>query len=382
MNYVFDFIVRYFILLCAASVLYVTSIQRFKSHKRISICVILIISSALFLSVANILEDYGKDTLNIPLTTFFSWIGYILRPALVFLFIAMCGTKLTKKQTLLTLIPLIINFIVFLGAFIPGIKEHLYFFVYSEEAGELSFMGGRLRYVSHITAAIYLAWIIYLSIAKLRAKHFFHAIGSLICALFIILAVVIETFFNNDANIYLLNSTVAVTALEYYLFLYTEQTQIDSLTGVFNRETLFIDIDRMGRSITGIIEFDMNGLKYLNDNFGHAEGDKGLKTITDVAKKAAKKNMYLYRVGGDEFAILAVNATEEEIKETVSQFKEELSKTSYYCSVGYAYRENSDMSFNDLNKAAEKKMYQAKDEFYKNSPFERRIIKQPRRKTL
>ena len=375
MNYVFDFIVRYFILLCAASVLYVTSIQRFKSHKRISICVILIISFALFLSVANILEDFGKDTLNIPLTTFCSWIGYVTRPALVFLFIAMCGTKLTKKQTLLTLIPLVINFIVFLGAFIPGIKEHLYFFAYSEETGELAFNGGNLRYISHITAAIYLAWIIYLSIAKLRAKHFFHAVGSLVCALFIILAVVIETFFNNNADIYLLNSTVAVTALEYYLFLYTEQTQIDSLTGVFNRETLFLDIDRMGRSITGIIELDMNGLKYLNDNFGHAEGDKGLKTITDIAKKAAKKDMYLYRVGGDEFAILAVNCTEEDIKETINQFTEELKKTPYYCSVGYAYRGNKNKSFADLNKEAEKKMYLAKDEFYKNSPFERRIIK-------
>ena len=363
MNYVFDFIVRYFILLCAASVLYVTSIQRFKSHKRISICVILIISSALFLSVANILEDYGKDTLNIPLTTACSWIGYVLRPALVFLFIAMCGTKLTKKQTLLTLIPLVINFIVFLGAFFPGIKEHLYFFAYAEETGELAFMGGNLRYISHITAAIYLAWIIYLSIAKLRAKHFFHAIGSLVCALFIILAVVIETFFNNNADIYLLNSTVAVTALEYYLFLYTEQTQIDSLTGIFNRETLFIDIDRMGRSITGIIEFDMNGLKYLNDNFGHAEGDKGLKTITDIAKKAAKSNMYIYRVGGDEFAILAVGCTEADIQETINQFTEELKKTPYYCSVGYAYRGNSNMSFAELNKEAEKKMYKAKGEF-------------------
>ena len=118
-----------------------------------------------------------------------------------------------------------------------------------------------------------------------------------------------------------------------------------------------------------------NGLKYLNDNFGHAEGDKGLKTITEIAKKAAKKDMYLYRVGGDEFAILAVNCSEEDIKETINQFTDELKKTPYYCSVGYAYRGNKNKSFADLNKEAEKKMYLAKDEFYKNSPFERRVIK-------
>ena len=375
MNYVFDYIVRYFILLCAASVLYVISIQRFKANKKMSICMILIVSATLFLSAANIIEDFSKDNCLPVLATITSWIGYIVRPILVFLFIILCGTKLTKKQTILTAIPLVINLIIISGTFIPGIKDHVYRFVLSEDGTRLNYLGGPLRYSSHIVALLYLSWIIYLSIAKLRAKHFFHAIGSLVCALFIILAVVIETFFNGGADVYLLNSTVAVTALEYYIFLYTEQTQMDTLTGLYNRETLFLDIDRMGRSITGIIEFDMNGLKYLNDNFGHAEGDKGLKTITEIAKKAAKGNMYIYRVGGDEFAILAVNATEEEIKETIAEFTEEISKTSYYCSVGYSYRGNSNMSFADLNKDAEKKMYKAKDEFYKNSPFERRIIK-------
>ena len=375
MNYVFDYFVRYFILLCAASVLYVISIQRFKANKKMSICMILIVSATLFLSAANIIEDFSKDNCLPVLATITSWIGYIVRPALVFLFIILCGTKLTKKRTLLTAIPLVINLIIISGTFIPGIRDHVYRFVLSEDGTHLNYLGGPLRYSSHIVALLYIAWIIYLSIAKLRAKHFYHAIGSLVCAVFIILAVVIETFINNGADVYLLNSTVAVTALEYYIFLYTEQTQMDTLTGLYNRETLFLDIDRMGRSITGIIEFDMNGLKYLNDNFGHAEGDKGLKTITDIAKKAAKKDMYLYRVGGDEFAILAVNSTEEAIKETITQFTEELSKTSYYCSVGYAYRGNSNMSFADLNKQAEKKMYKAKDEFYKNSPFERRVIK-------
>ena len=375
MNYLLDYIVRYFVLLCAASVLYVISIQRYKSHKRLSFCMILIVSAVLFLSVANIIEDYGKDHCLIPLTTICSWIGYTLRPALVVLFIVMCGANFTKKQTLLALIPLAINVIIISGAFIPGIKEHVYFFALAENGVELAFFGGYLRYSSHITSFIYLAWVIYLSIAKLRAKHFFHAVGSLVCALFIVLAVIFETFLNDNAEVYLINSTVAVTALEYYIFLYTEQTQVDSLTGLFNRETFFLDLDRMGRSITGVIELDMNGLKYLNDNFGHTEGDKALKTITDILKKAAKRNMYLYRIGGDEFIVLATDCTEEDIKDSIKQFTEELKKTSYYCSVGYAYRGHSNMTIDALNKEAEKKMYLEKDEFYKNSPFERRIIK-------
>lgn len=340
-----------------------------------SICMILIVSATLFLSVANIIEDFSKDNCLPVLATITSWIGYILRPTLVFLFIILCGTKLSKKQTLLTAIPLLINLVIVSGAFIPGIRNYVYHFVLSEDGTHLNFLGGPLRYSSHIVALLYLSWIIYLSITKLRAKHFYHAIGSLVCAVFIILAVVIETFINNGADVYLLNSTVAVTALEYYIFLYTEQTQVDGLTGLFNRETLFIDIERMGHSITAIIEFDMNGLKYLNDNFGHTEGDKGIKTIAEIIKEVAKQDMYLYRVGGDEFAILAVNSSEEDIKETIANFNEKLSKTSYYCSVGYAYRGNENKSFAEMNKEAEKKMYKAKDEFYKNSPFERRITK-------
>ena len=375
MSYVFDYIVRYFILLCAASVLYVISIQRFKANKKMSICMILIVSATLFLSVANIIEDFSKDNCLPVLATITSWIGYVIRPALVFFFIILCGTKLTKKQTLLTAIPLLINLVIVSGAFIPGFNALVYHFVFSEDGTRLNFLGGPLRYSSHIVALLYLSWIIYLSIAKLRAKHFYHAIGSLVCALFIILAVVIETFINNGADVYLLNSTVAVTALEYYIFLYTEQTQADGLTGLFNRETLFLDIERMGHTVTAIIEFDMNGLKYLNDNFGHTEGDKGIKTIAEIIKEVAKKDMYLYRVGGDEFAILAVNSSEEDIKETIDNFNEKISKTSYYCSVGYSYRGDENKSFAEMNKEAEKKMYKAKDEFYRNSPFERRIIK-------
>ena len=70
---------------------------------------ILIVSVTLFLSVANIIEDYSKDHCLIVLATITSWIGYTIRPTLVFLFIILCGTKLTKKQTLLTAIPLVIN---------------------------------------------------------------------------------------------------------------------------------------------------------------------------------------------------------------------------------------------------------------------------------
>ena len=79
---------------------------------------ILIVSATLFLSAANIIEDFSKDNCLPVLATITSWIGYIVRPTLVFLFIILCGTKLNKKQTLLTAIPLVINLIIASGAFV------------------------------------------------------------------------------------------------------------------------------------------------------------------------------------------------------------------------------------------------------------------------
>ena len=130
----------------------------------------------------------------------------------------------------------------------------------------------------------------------------------------------------------------------------------------------------MGHRITGVIQFDMNGLKYINDNYGHMEGDRALSTIAEVISKAAKRNMYVYRLGGDEYIILCHNGTEEDIIETVTRFKELIGKTEYHCSYGYSYRpKNKEITITELLKEAEKKMYEDKERFYKNASIERRV---------
>ena len=84
--------------------------------------------------------------------------------------------------------------------------------------------------------------------------------------------------------------------------------------------------------------------------------------------------MYGYRIGGDEFIILANNCSEEDISSVIKEFNVLMKDTSYYCSVGYAYRKNKDMDTYTLLKNAEKMMYKEKDKFYRNSPFERRKV--------
>lgn len=370
-----EFIVNNFLLLCIASVLIVNCILRFKQHQRISFYTIMVMANTLLIAVVVLLCNISKGLQSVMGTTVFSMLGYCLRPVCIFFIIMMTGKISTKSKWFpLSFVPLIINFLVYLLMLVPTAKEFVVYFVLTD-SGEVVFHGGDtpLRYFSHIISGLYLIYLLYISFTKISAKHFGHGLTILFCSLFVVLAVVIESFFNDNGDIELLNDTIAVATLVYYLYLYIERTQIDTLTGLFNRETYYHDVQKMGNKITGIIQFDMNGLKYLNDNFGHFEGDKALATIAQIVSKSAKRNMYAYRLGGDEYILLCINGTENDIINTVAKFKEELKKTDYYCSYGYSYRtDKKNVSVEDLIKEAEIKMYQDKERFYKNSPFERR----------
>ena len=128
----------------------------------------------------------------------------------------------------------------------------------------------------------------------------------------------------------------------------------------------------MNKTINAVIQLDMNGLKWINDNQGHVAGDNALMTIGRICEKNAKRNVYAYRLGGDEFTILAVNYDEEKVQRIVNEIKDDLSKTSYYCSIGYAIKRDNDETVEQLLRRAEEEMYKDKEEFYKQGKFERR----------
>lgn len=214
--------------------------------------------------------------------------------------------------------------------------------------------------------------MVYKSLRLLQSKRFTDALGVLVCAAVVSLATIIETFFDEEGNLEILPTAIAASTVFFYLFLYERSTQIDILTGLLNRATYFDDFSKLRREITGIIQLDMNGLKYLNDNFGHLEGDKGLVRIAEAISNNVTRKMYAYRLGGDEFIILAINENHENIKNFITKFKEELKTTNYYCSIGYAYRTKECDDINKMFKRSEEKMYLDKAEFYKTANIERR----------
>ncbi len=92
----------------------------------------------------------------------------------------------------------------------------------------------------------------------------------------------------------------------------------DALTGMYNRRgfenygnPMFEEAKKVGDLIFFAI-IDMDGMKQINDNFGHVEGDFALKKMRDAISFACPDNMIQARTGGDEFEIIARGIPEEE----------------------------------------------------------------------
>ena len=372
MEFLRSYIITNFILLCIGAVMLFLAIHGYKQHRKKSIFIIAVTLVAFFLSIDEIAQDYTKSINDITATTVLAFLGYIFRPVCMVLLIGISsGEPKGKKWLALFLAPLLINLVIYLLAFIPGPNDYVFKFM-GNDSGGISFFGGPLRFSAHVVSAIYLIYFIYVSITRMKMRHIANAMIILICTTVVVSVVVLETFFDSDGSVHLLNTAIMVSVLFYYLFLYIESVRYDPLTRLFNRATYYQDIVKMSKRTTAIIQFDMNGLKYINDNFGHQEGDKGLATIASAIINRCNRHMYAYRLGGDEFTVIVNSLNEDVIIKIINRIQDDLSKTKYSCSVGYAYRKDKNTTIDELVKEADKAMYVAKAEFYKTSKIERR----------
>jgi diguanylate cyclase (GGDEF)-like protein len=89
-------------------------------------------------------------------------------------------------------------------------------------------------------------------------------------------------------------------------------TDVDELTGLLNRRGFFVKVDeirrraRRGNRQVLLMYFDVDGLKRVNDEKGHAEGDKLLVAVADALRAAYRERDVVARLGGDEFAAMAL----------------------------------------------------------------------------
>ena len=100
----------------------------------------------------------------------------------------------------------------------------------------------------------------------------------------------------------------------------------DEMTGTYNRRGLYLKLDEMLRSrrpedLFFAAVIDMDGLKTINDTFGHSEGDFGIRLVASAAASITYRHEICVRAGGDEFYIVGVGQyTENTVQERTEQF--------------------------------------------------------------
>jgi len=154
----------------------------------------------------------------------------------------------------------------------------------------------------------------------------------------------------------------------------------DELTRLFNRRCYEEDISAINESGCSenlvLISADVNGLKPVNDNLGHAAGDELIQGAAACLLAAVGTHGKAYRVGGDEFmAVVHVDdcqALINDIRNRASSWKGSL-VDALSISVGYAsHADYPDADIEELETIADKSMYEEKGRHYRQSGIDRR----------
>ncbi len=142
----------------------------------------------------------------------------------------------------------------------------------------------------------------------------------------------------------------------------------DYLTGLHNRRyfsEVLLRYDTSQYYPLALINIDVNGLKLLNDAFGHQTGDLALKKLAQTFSDVFSPHGAVCRIGGDEFAVLIPNTDEgfiETLKKNILDKVASLNIHSIQLSIalGYAIKESSHTSIQEMMNEAENKMYKQK----------------------
>lgn len=96
---------------------------------------------------------------------------------------------------------------------------------------------------------------------------------------------------------------VAIAAVMFYIYFLEIGLQTDSLTKLLNRRSYNSHMKNLNYD-TAIVLFDVNKFKSINDNYGHKQGDIVLQQVASNIRYVFGHMGYIYRIGGDEFAMI------------------------------------------------------------------------------
>lgn len=149
-----------------------------------------------------------------------------------------------------------------------------------------------------------------------------------------------------------------------------ELYKFDSLTGLYNRggfAKAYKHLIQEHGDLVTVVLADLDGLKFINDCYGHGEGDIAIATVAAALRHACPPQALCVRFGGDEMlAVVAGDCDENEIRDKLNSFIS--ARNSEYgkpyeisASVGiYASQNPGELDFEELIKTSDKLMYEEK----------------------
>lgn len=156
--------------------------------------------------------------------------------------------------------------------------------------------------------------------------------------------------------------------------IYRELAFTDIMTGLSNRTAFENKLSELREKEKGdwiIFVADMNNLKYINDNFGHAKGDEMLIKIGYLLQQCFQEKCSCYRIGGDEFCVISSGVKESDFEQKCKKFEKSIedenrvNDSEHELSVAFGYCVVDESGIDECFKKADSRMYVKKAE-YKN----------------
>lgn len=156
---------------------------------------------------------------------------------------------------------------------------------------------------------------------------------------------------------------------------------MDELTGLYNRRGFMslahqhFELSRRKHREFLFFFIDLDGLKHINDNFGHKEGDFAIRKTAEILTKVFRQTDILGRMGGDEFTVVAIDSTVNEFESIQNRINHYLTllnlKSGKPYKVGFTiglapFEVGKHYTLDELMAEADRNLYKLKKEKHKN----------------
>lgn len=217
--------------------------------------------------------------------------------------------------------------------------------------------------LAFIVSTLYFLWKAYIFSNYYQNKHQYLL---LIIIGFVIIGITFQFINTEVLTVWIVLSIALLLIYIYYneLFMY-----VDLLTSLLNQFCYINTLEQASHELF-IITFDVDNFKEVNDTYGHNCGDRMLKIIGQELKSTYSEYGYVFRIGGDEFAVVItedlthqkINILNSRFAENLKCIREEVLELPYV-SYGFAHFDpNIHQSIESIKEEADRNMYHFKEQ--------------------